>query len=451
MLTGYGLCLQLIGLVIPAFQCAVGPNDVYILVNGKSSDSQAVADFYSDRRKVPSENIIVLDLPLSEDVSREQFNNELLHPLQAWFTGRISPGKVLLTTIGVPLRVRGTQPSAEEKNRMNSLRSEQQTLRKKITDLNEQIRKEKNDRSVPPARNSELSSLISRKAALETDAGKLTQKIQDLSHQQTTASVDSELSLLWCGEYDLRGFVPNPLYFQLLPHAGFLDSPVLMTCRLDGPDLSLVKRLIVDAMETEARGLSGRVYVDARGIKYDEADGGFRYGGYDESMREMARLLERDSGMQVTLDNKPALFPLNSCPDCAIYCGWYSLANYVDSFDFVQGAVAWHLASSECVSLRNRSTKQWCRSLLEDGAAATLGPVAEPYTLGFPKPAEFYGALVTGKFTLVECYWRSTMLSSWAMVVVGDPLYNPFAKMPRMSEDKIRPSPAGTRLELLPR
>ena len=49
------------------------------------------------------------------------------------------------------------------------------------------------------------------------------------------------------------------------------------------------------------------MYVDARGIKYGADEGGYGYGGYDESMREMARLLEQDGKMEVTLDDKPDL------------------------------------------------------------------------------------------------------------------------------------------------
>jgi hypothetical protein len=83
--------------------------------------------------------------------------------------------------------------------------------------------------------------------------------------------------------------------------------------------------------------------------------------------------------------------------------------------------------------------------MLENGVTATLGPVAEPYTIGFPKPAEFFGYLATGKYTLVECYYRTAMLTSWMTVLVGDPLYNPFARKPILDGDKVKSSPAGGR------
>src|SRR4029079_16004913 len=128
---------------------------------------------------------------------------------------------------------------------------------------------------------------------------------------------------------------------------------------------------------------------------------------------------------------------------CALYCGWYSLANYVDCCQFEPGAVAYHIASSEAGTLRNPSRGQGCKTLLDRGVIATLGPGAEPYTVGFPKPAEFFGFLVTGEYTLVECYARSLLLTSWQMVLVGDPLYNPYAKTPKLRSQDVLPSPSG--------
>jgi len=187
--------------------------------------------------------------------------------------------------------------------------------------------------------------------------------------------------LLWWDGYPLRRWQLNLLYFQVPQKERDAKPPVLMTARLDGPSPELAMRLVDRAIEVEQKGLAGKVYVDARGIKWDPKTdpGGTGYGGYDESLREMARLLDKDAKLPVTLDDKQALFAPNSCLDCALYCGWYSLGNYVDCCRFVPGAVAYHIASSEAVTLRNPQTKQWCKNLLDNGVIATLGPVAEPY------------------------------------------------------------------------
>jgi uncharacterized protein (TIGR03790 family) len=264
-----------------------------------------------------------------------------------------------------------------------------------------------------------------------------------VTHAESEACVDSELSLLWWDNYDLRRWQLNMLYFQVTDTLREGKPPVLMVSRLDGPTVAIAKRLVDDAVAVEKKGLEGKVYFDARGIRFDPAsDTGHGYGGYDESLREAAKLLQ-GAKMDVTLDDKPELFKSGACTDCALYCGWYSLANYVDCCKFVQGSVAYHIASSEAVSLRNAKSKLWCKCMLEDGVCATLGPVAEPYTIGFPKPAEFFGFLVTGKYTLVECYYKTALFNSWMTVLVGDPLYNPYAKNPKLKPEDVKPSPVG--------
>jgi uncharacterized protein (TIGR03790 family) len=269
--------------------------------------------------------------------------------------------------------------------------------------------------------------------------------VQKLSHAETVACVDSELMLLWWDDYPLHRWQPNLLNFRVSEAARNSKPPIMLVSRLDGPSVAVAMRLVDDAMEVEKKGLTGKVYVDARGIGWDKkGDGGTGYGGYDESLREMAGLLKDQAKLAVILDNKPALFEPKSCPDAALYCGWYSLAKYVDCCQFSKGAVAYHIASSEAVSLRNPKANYWCPKLLDAGVCATLGPVAEPYTVGFPKPAEFFGFLVTGKYTLAECYGKTLLLNSWMTVLVGDPLYNPYQKTPLLAVEQVQPSPKGS-------
>jgi uncharacterized protein (TIGR03790 family) len=194
----------------------------------------------------------------------------------------------------------------------------------------------------------------------------------------------------------------------------------------------------------EQQGLVGKCYFDARGLPYGPPnDGGWGYNGVDQGIRDAAKLLQ-GAGLPTVLDNAAALFAPGACPNCALYCGWYSQAHYIDSFTFVPGAVAYHIASSEMVTLHRPNVPYWCPNLLAKGAVATVGPVAEPLTLSFPKPAEFYGFLLTGRYTLVESYWLAQPNASWMMVLVGDPLYNPFAKAPKLRVDQVVPSPQGS-------
>jgi hypothetical protein len=98
----------------------------------------------------------------------------------------------------------------------------------------------------------------------------------------------------------------------------------------------------------------------------------------------------------------------------------------VDAFDWVPGAVGYHLASAEATTLRDPSSQVWCKKMLEKGVCATVGPVYEPYLVAFPRPDEFFSLLLRGDLTLVECYSLTNPFNSWMMTLIGDPLYRPF-------------------------
>jgi hypothetical protein len=105
---------------------------------------------------------------------------------------------------------------------------------------------------------------------------------------------------------------------------------------------------------------------------------------------------------------------------------------------FVPGALGYHIASFEMVSLRGNEIG-WVAGLLNDGIASTLGPVAEPYLAAFPPPDDFFPLLLSGKLTLAEVYWKTTPMSSWMMCCIGDPLYTPFKKNPQLKDEDLSP------------
>jgi uncharacterized protein (TIGR03790 family) len=143
--------------------------------------------------------------------------------------------------------------------------------------------------------------------------------------------------------------------------------------------------------------------------------------------------------MPVILDSKETLFQPGQCPDAALYCGWYSFSRYVDAFTWVRGSVGFHIASGECITLKSKESRVWCKVMLEKGVAATLGPVAEPYVQAFPVPDVFFGLLMDGRLTLAECYALSNPFWSWQMILIGDPLYRPFKNnRAKIMPDQIR-------------
>lgn len=252
-----------------------------------------------------------------------------------------------------------------------------------------------------------------------------TKEIQTRQHQATDASVDSELSLLWWDRnmYSLPGRLPNPLFHAFSSRLKEAPNllPVVMVSRIDAPTAEQAISMINRAVRTEKTGLKGKVYIDARGL---DAQQGTLFSQWDQNLRDLAWLLRRTTSYQVYLDDYKTL--LDKAPETALYVGWYQLRNYQDVFDFSEGAIGYHIASEEAVSIRNPEEKGWCKNMLERGITVTLGAVAEPYVDAFPLPQQFFGMLLSGSYSLVEVYYLTIPYISWRMVLFGDPLYNPW-------------------------
>jgi len=255
--------------------------------------------------------------------------------------------------------------------------------------------------------------------------------------EMTSASVDSELTLVHVDNFQLSKWLLNPFKIDYAKLAGieFIRRKTIMVGRLDASTPEMAKRLVDDAMETEKNGLTGTFYIDARGLDGDDKKDD--YGRYDEHLRRLYRIVESKSSFPVVLDNNKKLFSEKSCTDAALYVGWYSLGKYVDSFEWQKGAVGFHIASSEASTLKQKGSQVWCKRMIEEGVVATIGPVTEPYLSSFPLPDVFFPLLMTGKLTLLETYFRSTPYISWRQILIGDPLYTPFKKNPAIDLDSL--------------
>jgi uncharacterized protein (TIGR03790 family) len=380
---------------------------VLVVVNARSHAGRQLAEDYMQRRGIPGRHRILLSTPEQETIDAPTFQERMARPLKAWFADPIHTAadiRCLLLFYGLPLRINARDPElaaeiAHQKQMRNRLRDTVDTLGE-------------NDPKRP--------ELAVRLAEAE-------KALDRLAARTPRAAVDSELALVRAGDYDRRGWLPNPYYVgHRAQKLEIGKDRVLMVSRLDGPSPEVVRRMIDDSLAAEKEGLSGNACVDARWPASGKADIRSGYARYDEALHQWAAHLEAHWPGERFFDATPALFGPGACPDTALYCGWYSLGRYVDAFTWRPGAVAYHIASSECTTLKRDGSQVWCKRLLEEGAAATLGPVYEPYVQAFPPPSLFFGLLTEGYLTLAECYQVSLPYISWQMVLVGDPLYRPF-------------------------
>lgn len=254
-----------------------------------------------------------------------------------------------------------------------------------------------------------------------------------------TTALDNELPLLWYNAYTHGGMMNNPLHYRSPERAKTL---ALMVMRLDGPQSGTARDIILASKAVEAGGgLTGRFAIDSRGLTQRKASGEVdTYGQFDVKLRDLSALLQRTNAMPVIIDTSPDVFKAQSVKNVALYCGWYSVRNYVPAFAFNPGAIGFHIASYEMVSLRNAEEKGWARGMLNDGISSTLGPVDEPYLGAFPDPMDFFPLLLSGKYSLAETYWLTLPTVSWKMSIIGDPLYAPFKAKPAMKVEDL-PAP----------
>ncbi len=391
---------------------ALEPDQILVIANSDIPESMRIAQYYCRKRAVPTDNLITLSLGKNpvNSISRKDYDTKIVEPLIKTLKNKKFEGKIkcLLTIYGIPLSVGGRGKLEGNEEQLKQIKELIAQGKEKLEKLNEENKQDS-----------------AEKKQLETKNAQLQLLIDIITGKETNASVDSELSMVLFENYELYRWQINMLnesYDISEPNEQLdaLRNQTLMVSRLDGPSEKIITSLVDKAISAEKTGLKGYAYFDSRGI-YNENE----YGKYDQNLRELAFMTKSQTDLTVKEDRSGKLFQPGTCPQTAIYCGWYSLKKYVDAFEFVDGAVGYHIASFEAVGLRDPNSTTWCPALLEHGITATLGPVAEPYLQSFPKPKDFFSDLYKG-YSLAESFYRTKPFNSWMLVLIGDPLYRPF-------------------------
>lgn len=359
-----------------------------VIYNLNDPHSRELAEYYAGKREIPEKQIIGLDAPLQEEISRTEYHQKIAEPLRKTF---IENG-----WWDVPPN---SKPDAE------------------ITRTS--IR---------------YAALIRGMPLKIAPDPELTTPAPDQPPQIGTrneASLDSDLSILGLGSFNPNGAIPNPYYRS---YTNILDSrmppALLLVCRLDAPTAEQVKQMIDDSIATEKRGLWGWAYIDTRNI----FSGGYKEG--DDWLRNCANMF-RKNGVPVIMDTLPQTLPKGfPVTDAAIYYGWYD-SNVSGPFSdplfrFKPGAIAVHIHSFSAKTLRN-PVSNWAAPLIARGAAATAGNVYEPY-LSLTLNLDIFQERLMAGFNLAESAYMATKVLSWMAVVIGDPLYRPYAAWRSMDD-----------------
>ncbi len=355
---------------------------VVILANRDDPDSLRLAAHYAAARGVPADNLVALPMPLTETISWKEFVGEVWQPLQdelvrrGWIDAIKTP---LVDAIG----------------------------RKKYAVFSHRIAYLVVCRGVPLR--------IAYDPNLPVEKNPLAGRPEFHTNQ---AAVDSELSLLAQSEHGIDGMLPNPLFHNDDP-TPFELSAVVKIGRLDGPTLEEAEGLVDHALVAERTGLIGRSYVDLGGPHHEG----------DQWLETVAARLAA-LGFDGDVDRSPATLPASArCDAPALYFGWYAKDLNgpfgLPDFAFPPGAIALHIHSFSARTLRS-PTQGWCGPLVARGVTATLGNVYEPYLEFTHHPDLLLQALARG-WTLGDAAYYALPALSWQGVLIGDPLYRPFA------------------------
>jgi uncharacterized protein (TIGR03790 family) len=350
-----------------------------VLFNKDVPESVELAKFYAQKRGIARDHLVGLSVSRTEEISRDEYDMMIRNPLRAVFKERkwwtlheprngattVTSNSIRFVALmkGLPLKIRPADNYSGDKP------------------------------GAAPVGN------------------------------RNDASIDSEIAALGAFSDQISGALPNPYFQSYRAIAELENSAVLLVCRLDAPDAATVRRMIVDAIETEKNGLWGRAYVDGA------RNTGPGLGAGDKWLGEVSTQLHK-VGVPVIYEDSPAIFP-DGYPmtDCALYFGWYAdrISGPFNQFDFqfAPGAVAVHIHSFSASTLRDHNAN-WAGPLLTRGAAATIGNVYEPYLQLTSHLNVFSDRLLHG-FTFAESAYMSVQTLSWMSVMVGDPLYRPYA------------------------
>jgi uncharacterized protein (TIGR03790 family) len=273
-----------------------------------------------------------------------------------------------------------------------------------------------------------------------------------LGREGTTASVDSEVTLLYrrmVGETILtRGPMPNPYYLgrrsvaEARPFT-HRDHDIFLVTRLDaftaGEAMALVDRCA-------APSPAGHVVLDQRGIVAN------RLG--DEWLEEAAsRLVSEGHSDRVLLGTRPEVSVETHVVG---YYSWGSndAENRRRTVDlkFVPGALAATFVSTDARTFREPDSKwkpvelpdkvTWfagssqslTADLVRQGVSGVAGHVSEPYLQSVVRPEILFSAYLAG-FNLAESFYLALPHLSWQTVIVGDPLCRIGARPPLTNAD----------------
>jgi len=360
--TGYFLVIAAIALGAKAASGAQTPSQAVVVVNDSSALSRSAGEYYARGRGIPAGQVCRIRTAEVEEISREIYDREIESPISAWLLrrGLAEQTLVLVTTAGVPLRIRG---SGGMRGTTASVDSELAALYGRLRGRPRML--------AGPLANPHFAS-----------------RRKVFTHPECAVYIVGRLAGYRFA--DIRAMVDRALQAE--------NRGVVVLDTREGGNSGGDKWLRLAA----ARLARHRVVLDATSRVAAGVRDVIGYAGWGSNDR----------------NRKTRVVDLGWLPG-GVATEYVS----TNGRTFAEPPPNWNLGkwgvtSSYWAGSPQSLTADWIRA----GATAATGHVDEPYLGYTPRPDELFLAYVAEGRTLGESYSRSIPAVSWMNILVGDPL-----------------------------
>ena len=374
---------------------AQSAENVAVVINDSSPDSQRIGEHYARTRALPAANVFRIRVSPDETIDRAVYVSSIEAPIAGAIRRAGLQDRVLylVLTKGIPLRIAGTAGLA---GTLSSVDSELTLLYRRMT-----------GQAIPPAGKIDNPYFLGTREVREALPFSHREHDIYLVTRIDAYTLDQALALIDRAQTPSR------------------DGQIVLDQR-DGDLTQPGNRWLTEAARrlTE-QGHGARVLLEGTAKPAQSGDatlGFYAWGASDPAQRR------RTTGMTFAPGAIAA-----------------SLAS-ANARTFTQPPDNWMPAgSSNPATFFAGSAETLAGDLIRDGVTGVSGQVDEPYVLGAVRPEILFPAYLAG-FNLAEAFYLATPTLSWTTIVIGDPLCRPFTGRMLTSADLESAIDSGTEL-----
>lgn len=369
--------------------------NVALVINDSSPDSQRIGEHYARTRAIPASNVIHIKVPPEDTVDRANYAALIEAPVSVAIRRAGLQDRVLyiVLTKGIPLRIAGTGGLG---GTLSSVDSELTLLYRRLTG--------------------------------------------------ESVAVDGKIdNPYFLGTRELREARPfshreHDIYLVTRIDAFTADQAIALIDHAQSP--SQEGRIVLDQMDGDQTKPGNRWMAQAAQRLTEQGQGA-------RVAREETEQPADQSGTTLGFYSWGATDPAQRRRTTGMKFAPGAIAAMLASANgrtFTAPPQEWApTGSGQTATFFAGSSETLVGDLIRDGVTGVSGQVAEPYVMGAVHPEILFPAYLAG-FNLAEAFYLATPTLSWTTIVIGDPLCRPFAGRVLTSDELA--SPIDARMEL---